>query len=171
MSVIEVQNLYRSYERDHPVLKGVSLILHPGEVVGLVGKNGSGKTTLMRLALGTLVPQQGTIRLFGLDPHTEPVVVRRRVGYVAEEQILPEFLRVKEVFALHRKIFPTWDTDLERRLRSRFEVHDNSKIRELSKGEARQIALICAMAHRPELLLLAWILLYVVNSWKPPSST
>jgi ABC-2 type transport system ATP-binding protein len=154
MSVIEFQNLHRAYKRGQDVLKGVTFHLEPGEVVGLVGKNGSGKTTLMRLALGTLVPQKGYVRLFGIDPRANPVEVKRRIGYVAEDQILPEFLRVGEILRLHQKVFPDWDTDLESRLMERFEVPRRTKIKELSKGQARQIALVCAMAHRPEVLLL-----------------
>jgi ABC-2 type transport system ATP-binding protein len=94
------------------------------------------------------------VRLFGLDPREDPVQVKRRIGYVSEDQILPEFLKVHEVIKLHRGLFPTWDVDLERRLLERFDVPMNAKIKTLSKGQARQVALLCAVTHRPEVLIL-----------------
>jgi ABC-2 type transport system ATP-binding protein len=122
--------------------------------VGLLGKNGAGKTTLMRIAMGMIEAQRGRVRLFGLDPRQQPVEVKRRVGYVSEEQILPPFLRVEQVMELHRGLFPTWDQALARRLAERFGLSPRAKINTLSKGQARQVALLCAIAHRPELLLL-----------------
>jgi ABC-2 type transport system ATP-binding protein len=101
-----------------------------------------------------LETQQGTVRLFGLDPREKPLEVKRRIGYVSEDQILPPFLRVGEVIDLHRGLFPDWDDDLEARLVERFEISLRKKIKTLSKGQARQVALLCAVAHRPELLLL-----------------
>lgn len=154
MSVMEFSGIRRSYQRGIEVLEGVSFSVEPGEVVGLVGRNGVGKTTLIRIAMGLLAPQQGTVRLFGLDPRRAPLEVKRRVGYVSEEQVLPDFLRVSEVLQLHRKLFPTWDRALEEDLLSRFELRVNARIKHLSKGQARQVALLCAIAHRPELLLL-----------------
>jgi len=146
--------IQRAYRRGVDVLHGVSFDVSPGEVVGLLGRNGAGKTTLLRIAMGMLEPQRGRVRLFGLDPRQEPIAVKRRVGYVSEEQILPTFLKVREVVDLHRRLFPTWDDDLAGRLATRFSISAEEKIGNLSKGQARQVALLCAIAHRPELLIL-----------------
>ena len=154
MRVLEFNEVYRAYQRGSDVLRGISFSLEAGEVVGLLGKNGAGKTTLIRIAIGMIEAQKGKVKVFGLDPRTDALEVKRRVGYVSEDQVLPEFLSVGEVIRLHRELFPGWDEGLERRLRQRFELSPKAKIKNLSKGQARQVALLCAVAHRPELLLL-----------------
>jgi ABC-2 type transport system ATP-binding protein len=154
MSVLSFEDIVRFYRYGHNVLDGVSFQVAAGEVVGLIGKNGAGKTTLLQIALGVLRPQHGTVSAFGIDPVSQPLEVKQKVGYVSEDQILPEFLLVKEVLTLHRGLFPDWDRDLEQELLSRFKIRLDAKIKELSKGEARQVALLCAVAHRPKLLLL-----------------
>jgi ABC-2 type transport system ATP-binding protein len=154
MNSIEFENIHRSYERGVDVLKGVSFSVAPGEVVGLLGRNGAGKTTLMRIAMGMIEAQKGAVRLLGHDPRQEPLRVKQRVGYVSEEQILPPFLSVDEVVSLHREIFPTWDEDMSCRMARSFELPWRTKVGSLSKGQARQVALLCAVSHRPEVLLL-----------------
>ncbi len=154
MKVLEFDRVVRAYQRGADVLRGISFSLDPGEVVGLLGKNGAGKTTLMRIAMGMIEAQKGSVKIFGLDPRKDALEVKRRVGYVSEDQILPEFLTVAEIIRLHRGFFPTWDGALERRLFERFSLSPKAKIKTLSKGQARQVALLCAVAHRPELLLL-----------------
>jgi ABC-2 type transport system ATP-binding protein len=152
--ILEFKDVQRAYVRGVDVLRGVSLTLERGEVVGLLGRNGAGKTTLLRIALGLLRAQRGTVRIFGLDPRGHPLAIKRRVGYVSEEQILPPFQSVSEAFALHRRLFPTWDKDLAAELSARFGLPARQRIGTLSKGQARQLALVCAAGHRPELLLL-----------------
>lgn len=154
MSVLAFENIHRAYERGKDVLHGVSFGLEGGEVVGLLGRNGAGKTTLIRIAMGMLEAQEGSVRVFGLDPRQEPIEVKRRVGYVSEDQILPAFLSVREVVDLHRELFPTWDEGMATSLATRFDLPPRAKIGKLSKGQARQVALLCAVSHRPELLLL-----------------
>jgi ABC-2 type transport system ATP-binding protein len=154
MKILEFDDVHRAYRRDVEVLHGVSFSLEAGEVVGLLGKNGAGKTTLMRIAMGMIEAQQGSVRLFGSDPRAQALEIKQRVGYVSEEQILPPFLSVGEVIGLHRRLFPTWDDGLATQLRERFCLSTHAKIKALSKGEARQVALLCAASHRPELLLL-----------------
>ena len=118
--ILAFKDIHRAYVRGVNVLQGVSFSLGQGEVVGLLGKNGAGKTTLLRIAMGMLEAQRGAVQLFGLDPRREPLAVKRRVGYVSEEQILPPFLSVRAVIALHRQLFPTWDDDLATQLPSIF---------------------------------------------------
>lgn len=154
MRVVEFNDIHRAYRRDADVLRGVSFSLEAGEVVGLLGRNGAGKTTLMRIAIGMLEAQKGSVRMFGRDPRQDPIAVRQRVGFVSEDQVLPPFLTVAQVIDLHRGLFEKWDDDLVRRLGERFALPRRMRIRELSKGQARQVALLCAMAHRPEVLLL-----------------
>ena len=154
MNVLELKDISRSYERGAPVLEGLDLSIQPGEVVGLLGENGAGKTTLMRLAIGLLHPGKGSVRLFGKDPWKDGVEVKRRVGYVSEDQALPPYLRVDDALELHRKLFPTWDEELARELMDQFSLETNKRIGKLSKGQARRVAVTCAIAHRPELLLL-----------------
>ena len=154
MNVLELKNIHRSYERGVPVLHGVDLALQPGEVVGLLGENGAGKTTLIKIALGMLHPHEGSVSVFGMDPREEPVPVKKRLGYVSEDQSLPPYLRIREVIEMHRSLYEDWDKRLERDLCERFEFSGKEKIARLSKGQARRVAVLCAIAHRPELLLL-----------------
>ena len=147
MNVVDFENIHRAYQRGSDVLNGVTFDIEPGRVVGLVGKNGAGKTTLLRIAMGMLEAQHGTVRLFGLDPRREPLEVKRLVGFVSEDQILPPFLKVDEVLDLHRGLFPTWDEAISRDLIDRFVIPTRKKIKALSKGQARQVALLCAVSH------------------------
>jgi len=152
--VLEFDSIWRSFASREPVLKGVSLAMNAGEVVGLVGRNGAGKTTLIRIGMGMLYPNSGSVRVFGLSPTEQPVAVKKRVGYVAEDQVLPPRSTVVDLIAFHRFLFPQWDVALERQLTDRFGLRQGAKIRHLSKGQARQVALLCAVCHRPELLIL-----------------
>ena len=154
MNALEFEGIHRTYTRGVDVLKGVTFSMGCGDVVGLLGKNGAGKTTLIRIAMGMIEPQEGRVRVLGMDPRERPVEAKRRIGYVAEEQILPPFLTVGRVLDLHRGLYPTWDEAMARDLMDRFELSRRAKIRTLSKGQARRVALLCAVAHRPELLLL-----------------
>jgi ABC-2 type transport system ATP-binding protein len=154
MSIVEFNDIHRAYRRGVDVLDGVSFSVESGQVVGLLGKNGAGKTTLIRIAMGMIEAQRGEVRLFGMDPRSEPLRVKRRVGYVSEDQILPGFLRVVDVIRIHRGLYPSWDGQLERELLERFDLRPRARIKSLSKGQARKVALLCAVTHRPELLLL-----------------
>jgi ABC-2 type transport system ATP-binding protein len=154
MNALEFADVHRAYVRGADVLRGVTFAVEPGQVVGLLGKNGAGKTTLIRIAMGMLEAQKGCTRVLGLDPRRDAVEMKRRVGYVAEDQILPPYLKVGEVVEVHRALYPTWDEPMARDLMQRFELARNARIGALSKGQARRAALLCAVAHRPELLLL-----------------
>jgi len=152
--VLEFRQITRSFKRGVPVLQGVTFAMQPGEVVGLLGRNGSGKTTLIRIAMAMLHPYSGSVRVFGVSPTEHPVEVKRRIGYVAEDQVLPPGSSIAELIAFHRYLFPQWDDALERSLLDRFALDQSSRIKHLSKGQARQVALLCAVCHRPELLIL-----------------
>ncbi len=153
--LLALRDVVRGFGGGAPVLNGITLSVHREEIVGLLGRNGAGKTTLLQLAMGMLHPHAGTVRVFGLAPTAHPVAVKKRIGFVAEDQVLPPTAAIGDLFALHRKLFPSWDAALERQLTERFSLREPSRtVRTLSKGEARQVALICAVCHRPELLIL-----------------
>ncbi len=154
MSVLRLSNIHRHFGRAEAVLRGVDKSVPQGQVVGLVGKNGAGKTTLLRIAMGMLKPHQGDVQVFGLNPWTEPVAVKRRIGYVGERQMVAAHLKVRDLIDVHRSLFPSWDEDLERSLMDRLGADPRAQISALSKGEARKVLLLCAIAHRPELLIL-----------------
>ncbi len=153
-TLIRIDDLTQAYETGVPVLERLTLEVTRGEVVGLLGRNGAGKTTLLHTLIGVMAAQSGRVVVFGLDPFEAGVEVKKRCGFVAEDQVLPRYLQVEQVLALHRALYPTWDRDLEAGLCQRFAVSRDRRVAQLSKGQARQLALICAMAHRPELLLL-----------------
>jgi ABC-2 type transport system ATP-binding protein len=152
--ILEFENVVRAYIRNVPVLNGVGFSLAQGEVVGLLGRNGSGKTTLIQIAMGMLYPQGGSVSVFGLSPTKHAVEVKKRIGYVAEDQVFPTGSSVAEIVAFHRYLFPKWDNGLERQILDRFRLSRESKMMMLSKGQARAVALLCAICHRPEFLIL-----------------
>jgi ABC-2 type transport system ATP-binding protein len=153
MKILEFDHVSRG-DGDRDVLSKFSFDVDQGEVIGLLGRNGAGKTTLIHLVMGMLAPREGTVRVFGMDPREQALTVKRRIGYVAEDQELPGFLKVREVVAMYRQLFAAWDETMAGELIRRFELPSDRKIKDLSRGQARQVALLCAVSHRPELLIL-----------------
>src|SRR5207244_2047814 len=125
----------------------------PGCVFGLVGENGAGKSTLIKHLLGFWRAQTGTVRLFGLDPVSDPVAVLGRIGYLSEEPDLPEWMRVGELLRYTQAFYPRWDTTYAERLRDQFALDPDARIRTLSKGQRARLGLIAAEAHRPDVLI------------------
>lgn len=152
-NVVEVRELSRQFGPTR-ALDGVSLNVEPGYVYGLVGANGHGKTTLIKHLLGLLRAQQGSVRVFGLDPVKRPVETLQRVGYLSEERELPEWMRIDELMRYTRAWHPHWDDAYARDLLRTFGLDTTKKVKELSKGMRAQVGLIAAVAHRPDLLLL-----------------
>ncbi|MFP4502010.1 MAG: ATP-binding cassette domain-containing protein [Candidatus Hydrogenedentota bacterium] len=151
--VVQVDGLSRRF-RKKQALDGVSLTVPRGVVFGLVGENGAGKTTLVKHLLGTLRAQQGTVRVFGLDPCAHPVEVLSRIGYLSEDRDLPGWMRVRELMAYTQAFYPDWDPAYAEQLRARFHLDPDARIKQLSRGETAKMGLLTALAYRPPLLLL-----------------
>lgn len=125
-----------------------------GSVYGFLGPNGSGKTTTIRLLLGMLTPDGGTITMLGEEmPKCYPSVLKR-TGYVPERPHLYPSLTVKEAIELHRAFYPTWDQKWADELLAMFELVPDRKQSALSKGESGKLQMLIALAQRPELLVL-----------------
>lgn len=151
--VAEICHLTRRFGRQ-TALNDLSLTVKPGFVYGLVGANGAGKTTLIRHILGLLRAEEGTVRVFGLDPVIYPVEVLQRIGYLSEDREMPEWMRIGELLRYTAAFYPRWDEPLARELLGTFQLDARKKIKELSRGMRAQVGIIAAVAHRPELLLL-----------------
>lgn len=135
-------------------LKDLSLCLSAGMVVGLLGQNGAGKSTLMRCALGILSPDSGDIRTLGETPEQLSFAAKERLGYVPQQPFGYEGFTVERALDLHRSFYPHWDMQLEQDWLARFELDVTQQVQRLSVGQRQSLALIMAMAYRPELLIL-----------------
>ena len=150
---IQVSGLNLSYKKV-PVLRDFRLSVPPGAVVGLVGANGAGKTSLMRCLLGLTLPQSGQIRVLGEDPAALSDSARARLGYVAQTPELIEWMKVGQYLDYIGAFYPSWDTRRVQQLTQAWDLNPKQKIVELSLGQKQKVALLQALGHDPELLLL-----------------
>jgi ABC-2 type transport system ATP-binding protein len=151
--VIEMRSVQKSFGQK-PVLQGVDMIVPSGQTFAFLGRNGAGKTTTIRMMLGLLKPDSGQVRVLGLDPTRDPLEIRRRVGYVAEDQVMFGWMRVGQLLSFIAPFYPTWDNAWAKQLSDRFELPLKTRVKHLSKGQGVRVALLLALAHRPELVIL-----------------
>ncbi|MEK6799707.1 MAG: ABC transporter ATP-binding protein [Planctomycetota bacterium] len=135
-------------------LRRLSIEIPRGTALGLLGPNGAGKTTAVKLLMGLLRPDAGDIRVDGLNPWTDALGVKSRVGYVPEQQYFHRWMRVDQILSFCRTFYPTWNDDLASDLILLLEIDPRAKAASLSKGTLVKLALTVALAHEPELLIL-----------------
>jgi len=150
---IELQAVTKSFRRAE-VLRGVTFRVGRGKTFAFLGRNAAGKTTTIRMLLGLLKRDDGSIRVLGLDPTKDPIELRRRVGYLAEDQTMYGWMKVGEIVRFVAPFYPTWDHDLALKYIREFELPIDQKIKFLSKGQNVRLGLVLALAHRPELVIL-----------------
>lgn len=151
---IEIQGLHKNYGKVH-ALRGVNLEVQRGELFGFLGPNGAGKTTTIRCILDMIRPQEGEIRVFGLDPQSDPVAVQARVGYLPGELSLEPNLKVERALRYFTELRGNKvDWGYVRQLAQRLELDLTMPIKNLSKGNKQKVGLVQALMHRPQLLLM-----------------
>lgn len=151
--VVETDALTLRYGRKL-ALKSLNLRIPQGRIHAIVGANGAGKTSLFRILLGFQSQTSGSARILGRDCGTLTEHDRARIGFVNEEHSLPAWLRVHEVVAMQRRLYPQWSEARFRSIVGHFNVGAEQRIRELSRGERAGVNLAMAMAQEPELLIL-----------------
>jgi ABC-2 type transport system ATP-binding protein len=150
---IEFRGVCKSF-RKKQVLSATTLSVERGKTFAFLGRNGAGKTTAIRMMLGLLPRDSGEVRVLGFDPATEPLEVRSRVGYLAEDQTMYGWMRIDEILRFVAPFYATWDHDLALKYVREFELPPAQKIKTLSKGQNVRLGLVLALAHRPELVIL-----------------
>jgi ABC-2 type transport system ATP-binding protein len=140
-------------------LDNLSLKVMPGEVFGLLGPNGAGKTTTIKALMGLIPTTSGNVKVWGFDPLLQPIDVKSRIGYVAENSIVYESLSPRDFFEFvvsMRKIEPAAANRVVSRLADVFDLaqYFDSPIATLSMGLKQKVALIAAFIHQPPVLLL-----------------
>lgn len=152
-SAVSVHNLRKAFG-SQVVLEDVSFEVPCGQTFALLGRNGTGKTTMIRTLLGLLPPDAGTIRVAGCDPATDSLELRRRVGYLAEDQSMYDWMTAVELCRFLQPFYPGWNTQLADRYLDRFELPRHVRIERLSKGQTVKLGLAVALAHAPEVAIL-----------------
>lgn len=151
--VISIDGVAKRF-RDNDVLKKVTLEVQAGQTFAFLGRNAAGKTTTIRMLLGLMRPDRGTIQVLGLDPTRDALAVRRRVGYLAEDQAMFGWMTVEQIVSFMAPFYSTWDQTLAMQFVRQFELPPRSRIKHLSKGQNVRLGLVLALAHRPQLVIL-----------------
>ncbi|MFI8324767.1 ATP-binding cassette domain-containing protein [Streptomyces sp. NPDC085529] len=153
-NAISVAGLHKSFGRTH-ALDGLDLTVATGEVHGFLGPNGAGKSTTIRVLLGLLRADSGTVRLLGGDPWADAVALHRRLAYVPGDVTLWRNLSGGEVIDLYGRLRGNGlDPARRAELIERFELDPTKKGRTYSKGNRQKVALVAAFASDAELLVL-----------------
>jgi ABC-2 type transport system ATP-binding protein len=153
MNIIETHQLSRRYGRAE-ALHGLDLSVPAGSIFALIGPNGAGKTTTIKVLMNLLEPTGGEARVLGVDSRKLGPRERAQIGYVSENQKLPDWMTVQQLLDYCRPFYPTWDRALEQKLLRQFELPPDRKIKHLSRGMTMKAALLSSLAYRPKLLVL-----------------
>jgi ABC-2 type transport system ATP-binding protein len=135
-------------------IRDLAMTVPTGSVYGFLGPNGSGKTTTLRLILGMLPLDDGTIDLLGHDVPSGVHKALAKIGYVPERLHLYPQLTVEETLRYHAAFYPDWDHKRAETLRREFALRAEQSVDRLSKGESGKLMMLVALAHNPELLVL-----------------
>ena len=157
-SAVELRSVAKNYGQI-AALNNVSLSISEGEIFGLLGPNGSGKSTTLKMLLGLVQPDAGSVSVLGMNVPQDSVAIKRQVGYVPESPRLYEFLTGIEYLDFIGDVYGMQLDEKKSRISEylkamQLEGREGDMINSYSEGMKQKIALISAFLHRPKLLIL-----------------
>jgi len=153
--VIETYDLTKRYGKLEAVRK-LNLRVGASRITGFLGRNGAGKSSTIKMLLGISRPSSGSGVVLGrpMDNAQQSRESRRHIAYVAEDKQTYAYMTVGQIIAFTRSFYGDWDLNIEQRLLRQFALPFPRKVKALSKGMRTKLALLLALARRPELLIL-----------------
>ena len=153
MEMIKTTKLTKYYGKARGIVD-LDLTVAQGEFFGFIGPNGAGKSTTIRTLLGLIAPTAGSAKIFGKDVTKEKEFILRNTGYLPSEALFYQGMKVKDVLKLSADLRKT-DCGAEAKLLcERLQLDTARNIDDLSFGNRKKVAIVCALQHRPELLVL-----------------
>lgn len=152
-ATIRTEGLAKRY-RNLRALDNLNLDVQEGAVYALVGPNGAGKTTAIKILMNLIAATSGHAEILGRNSKTIRGKAYTQIGYVSENQEIPEWMKVGALLEYLREFYPAWDTDLENSLVKQFELPRDRNIKALSRGMKMKLALASALAFHPKLIVL-----------------
>ena len=153
MEAIQTQALTKFYGKARGI-RELSLQVEQGEFFGFIGPNGAGKSTTIRTLLGLISPSSGSAEILGMDMVKERQKILEGVGYLPSEAVFYPGMRVRDVLKLSAGLRKKDCREEAARLCERLELDTARKVEELSFGNRKKVAIVCALQHRPRLLVL-----------------
>lgn len=147
---ILVRDLCKQF--DEFLLDHVSFQVPKGRIVGFIGENGAGKSTTINLILDELIKDNGQIQILGRE-HTSSSV-KEDIGVVFDECNFHDVFNVSDIEKILSNVYKSWDSSLYRQYLKKFKIPERKQIGSFSKGMKMKLSIICAMAHKPKLLIL-----------------
>lgn len=153
MTVIEVQNLRKNYGK-HKGIQDVSFSVERGEIFGFVGPNGAGKSTTIKALMGFIFAQGGSALIGGLDVVRKTKEIKAFTGYVPSDVRFYPNMRVEELLKRNAAFYcGNFETETKR-LCALFEIDTDKRFYELSTGNKKKVAILCALMSQPKVIIL-----------------
>ncbi|NTS75741.1 ABC transporter ATP-binding protein [Catenovulum sp. SM1970] len=152
-SIIELKGASKRFA-DKTVLHNIDLNLPKGRVIGLLGPNGAGKTTLMQVMLGMLNLDSGESKLFSQNSWQLDAMAKAKIGYVPQQPAFFEWMSIEQSIQYQKSFYPSWDHNRVEALLDMWQLNGKEKIKNISLGQKQRLAIVHALAHQPELLIL-----------------
>lgn len=152
MSVLEVNNLHKKYKNFH--LDDISLTLNEGEILGFIGENGSGKSTTMKAIAGLINYDSGDIKVFNKNINELTFIERNKVSFILDELCFPSNFKIKQLKKLLGGIFPNINVSLLENYLRKFNLNEEKKIKELSKGMKVKLNIAISFSRGAKLFVL-----------------
>ncbi len=153
MEIINTTKLTKYYGKARGILD-LDLAVAKGEFFGFIGPNGAGKSTTIRTLLGLIAPTSGSAMVFGKDVTKEKESILQDIGYLPSEALFYQGMKVKDVLKLSADLWKKDCTAEAKILCERLQLDTARKVDELSFGNRKKVAIVCALQHRPNLLVL-----------------
>jgi ABC-2 type transport system ATP-binding protein len=150
---IATDGLTRRFGRLEAV-NSLTMQVPAGSIFGLIGPNGAGKTTTLKLLMNIIPPTRGRAEVLGVDSQRLGAAEFAKIGYVSENQRMPDWMTVRQLLAYCKPFYPTWDDRLSARLVDLMALPLDRRIKHLSRGMRMKAALVSSLAYRPKLLIL-----------------
>jgi len=151
--VIQTKKLTKTFCKTTAV-NSLSLNVPQGSIYAFLGPNGAGKTTTIKLLMNLMFPTSGSVEVLGVSSGKLGPETLQRIGYVSENQKLPQWMTVQQLIDFCKPMYPTWDDDFCAHLLRQLDLKTDCKIRSMSRGMKVKAALLSSLAYRPELLVL-----------------